>query len=147
MADPMADPAQPTQRAQPTRLAYSAGTPDDAERALLESLRTPFDRVLADSTRVRVLAALIAVGTSGSITFAGLKAALQVSDGNLGNHLAVLAEVGYAEASEQWRGRRRTRWYAATAAGREALRAHIETLTALAEAAGLAPRQDRVKTR
>lgn len=101
---------------------------------LADLLRTPFDTALADPTRLRIQAALHGLPTTGSIRFTALARALGLSDGNLAAHLGVLGEVGYVATSHTWTGRRRTTWYQATGAGREAFTRQVEALRTIAEA-------------
>lgn len=101
-----------------------------------ELLRTPFDATLSDPNRLRIQAALHGLGSAGSIRFTALAKALGLSDGNLSAHLAVLSEVGYATSQETYTGKRRTRWYSATAVGREAFEAHVRALELIVDAAG-----------
>ncbi|MGO1392380.1 transcriptional regulator [Agrococcus casei] len=103
-------------------------------------LRTPFDQVLTDSNRLRIQAALHGLPQSGSIRFTALAKALGLSDGNLSAHLAVLAEVGYVSAEETYTGKRRTRWFSATAMGREAFEGHVQALRIIVDSAKLAER-------
>lgn len=98
------------------------------EETIGEQLRTPFDAALSDPNRLRIQAALHGLPRDGSIRFTALAKALKLSDGNLATHLAVLSELGYVTARETYTGKRRTRWYSATAAGREAFEAHVAAL-------------------
>lgn len=104
-----------------------------------ERLRTPFDAVLSDPNRLRIQAALHGLAPSGSIRFTALARALRLSDGNLSSHLAALCEVGYATSSSTFTGKRRTRWYSATAAGREAFDAHVGALQLIVDSSRMAP--------
>ena len=56
-------------------------------------------------------------------------------DGNLGQHLRVLAEVGYAEVTREQHGRRGQSLYATTPLGRAAFAGHIAALEAIMVAA------------
>lgn len=100
-----------------------------------ERLRAPFDRALADATRLRIQAALHGLPTGGSIRFTALARTLGLSDGNLGAHLSVLIEVGYVRTEVTSRGKRQTKWYAASGAGRDAFEAHVASLRAVIDAA------------
>lgn len=104
-----------------------------------ERLRTPFDTVLSDPNRLRIQAALHGLAPSGSIRFTALVRALHLSDGNLSSHLSALCEVGYATSSSTFTGKRRTRWYSATAAGREAFDAHVDALQLIVDSSRMAP--------
>ncbi|WP_349827257.1 transcriptional regulator [Brevibacterium litoralis] len=99
-----------------------------------ERLRTPFDPTLSDPNRLRIQAALHGLPTEGSIRFTALARTLGLTDGNLATHLAVLAEVGYVDARATYTGKRRTRWYSATALGREAFEAHVRALRLIVDA-------------
>lgn len=107
----------------------------DLPEDLSAKLRTPFDAVLSDPNRLRIQAALHGLETGGSIRFTALAKALDLSDGNLSAHLSVLSEVGYVTSQETYTGKRRTRWYAATPAGREAFDEHIRALELIVDTA------------
>lgn len=100
-----------------------------------ERLRAPFDPVLADATRLRIQAALHGLPNDGSIRFTALARTLGLSDGNLGAHLSVLIEVGYVRTEVTTRGKRQTKWYAASGAGHDAFEAHVASLRAVITAA------------
>jgi DNA-binding transcriptional ArsR family regulator len=103
---------------------------------IAELLRSPFDAVLTDPVRLRLQAALNGLPEGASITFTALRRTLGLSDGNLGAHLAVLVDSGYAATTESWRGRRRTTRYASTPLGRGAFATHVTALRAVIDAAG-----------
>ncbi|WP_022916635.1 transcriptional regulator [Ruania albidiflava] len=109
----------------------------DLPEELLEHLRTPFDAVLTDSNRLRIQATLHGLPADGAMRFTALAKTLGLSDGNLSTHLAALSEVGYVTSSSTYTGRRRTRWYSATAVGREAFEAHVRSLQLIVDAAHL----------
>ncbi|MDQ6636970.1 MAG: transcriptional regulator [Candidatus Dormibacteraeota bacterium] len=109
--------------------------PDTELAAVAELLRSPFDPVLVDGIRLRLQAALQGLPAGGSLSFTGLRRLLELTDGNLGMHLKVLVEAGYVEPTHSWRGRRRTTFYAPTAAGRAALERHVAALQAVISAA------------
>ena len=113
----------------------SPGDPVSVPDSLAEVLRTPFDVVLSDPVSLRLQAALHGLPAEGAMTFTALRKALQLSDGNLAAHLAILVDAGYAETSVTWRGKRRTTRYAATSSGRAAFEAHVQALEAVIRAA------------
>ncbi len=98
-------------------------------------LRTPLDPLLSDTTRLRLLAALIGLPAAGELAFTALRDLLELTDGNLGLHLRVLVERGYADIRKEPRGRRSVSFYRATPAGRAAFAAHIAALEAIVSAA------------
>lgn len=106
---------------------------DDDLAALL---RTPLDPVLADPTRLRIMAALVGLPADGAIRFTQLGRVLGLTDGNLGTHLSVLEDAGHVRVDETWSGKRRTRWFSPTGGGREAFAAHVRNLRAVIAAAG-----------
>lgn len=119
----------------------------DLSDELSTQLRTPFDSVLSDPNRLRIQAALHGLPDSGSIRFTGLARAIGLSDGNLSAHLATLAEVGYVTSTSTWTGRRRTRWYSATAVGRDAFEAHVRALQLLVDASQMSNEPDTPSAR
>ena len=106
----------------------------DLSADLLEQLRTPFDATLSDPNRLRIQATLHGLPTDGAIRFTALAKALGLSDGNLSAHLAALSEVGYVTSQATYTGKRRTRWYSATAVGREAFAEHVRALQLIVDA-------------
>lgn len=109
----------------------------DLPEELLDRLRSPFNAALSDPNRLRIQAALHGLPDSGSIRFTALAKALGLSDGNLSTHLATLSEIGYVTSSSTYTGKRRTRWYSATATGREAFEAHVQSLQLIVDASHL----------
>jgi len=108
-----------------------AAVPDE----VAELLRSPFDPVLSDPARLRLQAALHGLPPEASMSFTVLRATLGLSDGNLGAHLAVLVDAGYAHPTVTLRGKRRITRYAATTAGRAAFHTHVQALESVIEAA------------
>jgi DNA-binding MarR family transcriptional regulator len=92
----------------------------------------PLDAVIHAPIRLQICAALARVE---SLDFAGLRAALDVSESVLSKHVKALQEAGYVAvrktASE---GRQRT-WLALTPAGRDAFAAHAAALRDLLSSA------------
>src|SRR5690625_490118 len=109
----------------------------DLPEDLIEHLRTPFDAVLTDPTRLRIQATLHGLPSVGALRFTALAKTLGLSDGNLSTHLAALSEVGYMTCSSTYTGKRRTRGYSATAIRREASEAHVRSLQLSVHAAHL----------
>ena len=114
----------------------------DLSAELLEQLRTPFDATLSDPNRLRIQATLHGLPPDGAIRFTALAKALGLSDGNLSAHLAALSEVGYVTSEATYTGKRRTRWYSATALGREAFDEHVRALRLIVDASRLGAARD-----
>lgn len=94
-------------------------------------MRVPLDPVIHAPTRLQVVTTLSAVS---EVEFATLRDALEVSDSVLSKHVSALAEAGYVRSRKGVRAGRRTTWIGLTAAGREALRAHVAALRRLIDA-------------
>lgn len=114
-------------------MTNSQGSPTTAP--LEDLLRTPLDPLLADAARLRAMAALIGLPAEGRIGFVALRRLLGLTDGNLGRHLQVLVEMGYADVSREYHGRRPHSLYAATMRGRAAFAGHVAALEAIIAAA------------
>ncbi len=116
--------------------ATPAAPPEDEAGAMLrELLRAPLDPLLADTNRLRLLAALIGLPVAGELAFTALRELLGLTDGNLGLHLRTLVEHGYAEVRKEGRGRRGRSFYHATPVGRAAFDTHVAALEAIVAAA------------
>ncbi len=111
----------------------STGT-DTLTEAVAALLRTPFDPLLSDLIRLRLQAALLGLPADAAMTFTALRRTLGLSDGNLGAHLAVLVDAGYAHPTVTWRGKRRTTRYRGTPTGRAAFTTHTHALQSVIEA-------------
>ncbi|MGH9062381.1 MAG: winged helix-turn-helix domain-containing protein [Acidimicrobiales bacterium] len=66
--------------------------------------------------------------------FTYLRQALELSDGNLNRHLAVLAEAGYVQSHRDMSDRRPRTWVSITPAGRRAFHSELAALQALVRA-------------
>jgi DNA-binding MarR family transcriptional regulator len=96
---------------------------------------------LDDTVHQRVRLGILAVLTEASrADFAYLREALELTDGNLSRHLAVLEEAGLVKVDKKPEGRRTRTWVQATRAGRRALDAEVAALRELiARVGGPAP--------
>lgn len=102
-------------------------------------LQTPLDPILTDANRLRLMAALIGLPERGRISFTALRDLLDLTDGNLGMHLRVLVEMGYAAVAKERHGRRIQSLYAATHQGHAAFETHVAALEAIIAAAHMPP--------
>jgi len=107
--------------------------PDEALRSLLLA---PVDPVLADLNRLRVAAALVGLPAGGQLSFTALRKLLDMTDGNLGQHVRRLVETGYVEVTRTSHGRRPQSLYEITAEGRAAFERHSAALGAIMAAGG-----------
>ncbi len=106
---------------------------------LIGRLRSPLDPVLTDPTRLRIQAALRALPARGAMSFTTIGKVLTITDGNLGMHLRILADAGFLDKQEHWRGKRRTTLYSLSAAGHAAFEAHVRALETITGASGAPP--------
>jgi DNA-binding MarR family transcriptional regulator len=84
---------------------------------------------LDDTVHQRVRLGILAVLTEASrADFGYLRDALELTDGNLSRHIAVLEEAGLVKVDKKLEGRRTRTWVQATRAGRHALEAEVAAL-------------------
>ena len=86
------------------------------------------DELVHQRVRLGILAVL---READSADFSYLRDTLDVTDGNLSRHLAVLSEAGLVSIHKGYRGRRPHTEIRATRQGRRAFDGHVETLRAL----------------
>jgi predicted ArsR family transcriptional regulator len=89
------------------------------------------DELLLSKIRLGIIAELL---TSDWVAFAELSRALDVSNGNLGAHMAKLVEAGYVDEEKSFVNRRPQTRYQLAARGREAFVKHVEQLQSLLKA-------------
>ena len=86
------------------------------------------DELLLSKVRLGVVAELL---NFDWVAFSELARALDVSNGNLGAHLAKLIEAGYVDEEKSFVNRRPLTRYRLTKRGRDAFAAHVSRLQAL----------------
>ena len=86
------------------------------------------DEVIHQSTRLRIVASLNALGSREMLDFGQLKEMLQVTDGNLATHLTALEKAEYVEIIKDFVGKKPRTRALLTAKGRRALRNHVAYL-------------------
>ena len=97
------------------------------------------DRLLEHGVR---LAICVLLARHEEMSFRRFKELLGETDGSLGAQLRKLEDAGYLAVRKEFENRRPVTWYALTARGRKAVRAHLDALQSLIHAAGaLAPRR------
>jgi DNA-binding transcriptional ArsR family regulator len=92
---------------------------------------TRLDDVIHGRTRLAIVSALAA---REPLSFAELRAALQLTDGNLSVHARRLEDAGYVSCHKGFDGRVPRTEYRLTAAGRRAFERYLEHLEALLKA-------------
>ena len=88
--------------------------------ALASHILEGFEEAFTPRARLGIMACLAA---EEQRTFLELKAALDLTDGNLSFHLNYLERKGYLRSSELSKGKSRRKVYRATPLGRKALKA------------------------
>jgi DNA-binding MarR family transcriptional regulator len=89
------------------------------------------DDIIHQPARLRIMAALSALGAREQVDFTYLKEKLGLTDGNLGAHLRALEEAGYITVEKTFVERRPKTFLAANAAGRKAFAVHVAALQAI----------------
>lgn len=88
------------------------------------------DDVVHQPTRLGILTVL---AEAGRADFPYLKTTLDLTDGNLGRHLEVLADHGLIAITKGYEGKRPRTWAEITRIGREALAAQIAAMRQIVE--------------
>ena len=94
------------------------------------------DDTVHQRVRLGILAVLREVTRAD---FGYLRDALELTDGNLSRHIAVLEEAGLVEVEKGFEGKRPRTWVQATRAGRRALAAELKALRELMERVEVRP--------
>jgi DNA-binding transcriptional ArsR family regulator len=88
------------------------------------------DELLLSKVRLAIVAQLL---PTEWVTFTELQKSIDVTNGNLGAHLAKLVEAGYLKEEKRFEGRRPQSRYRLMKPGRTALLRHVAELRALVE--------------
>ena len=99
------------------------------------------DTIIHQPIRLRIMAALAALGKDERANFAFLRDALETTDGNLGAHLLKLEEAGYVAQEKAFVGRKPRTYIWITDKGRVAFDDHVLALKRLLEPAAI-PRDE-----
>jgi DNA-binding PadR family transcriptional regulator len=91
------------------------------------------DRLLEHRLR---LALAVLLTRYDRLSFSRLKELTDETDGNLGANLRKLEDGGYISVTKEFVDRRPVSWYAITAAGRRALKSHLDGLERMIAQAG-----------
>ncbi|TMC72892.1 MAG: ArsR family transcriptional regulator [Chloroflexi bacterium] len=96
---------------------------------------------LDDTVHQRVRLGILAVlSESRRADFGYLKEVLEVTAGNLSQHLAILEEAGHIQIAKVFEDKRSRTWITATRKGRAALASEIATMKTLLEGIGTSQR-------
>jgi DNA-binding MarR family transcriptional regulator len=86
------------------------------------------DKVIHVPARLRIMSALMPLGTSEQLDFRSLREILQLTDGNLGAHLQTLEDAGYIKVEKTFVNRKPRTYVRPTARGRSRFEDHVEAL-------------------
>jgi DNA-binding MarR family transcriptional regulator len=90
------------------------------------------DELLLSKVRLAIIGQLV---NAEWVTFSELRQSIEVTNGNLGSHVAKLVDAGYIKEEKRFEGRRPQSRYRLTRAGRSALLRHVAALQALVDTA------------
>ena len=89
------------------------------------------DPVIHQPARLQIMSALCQLKESVRVDFTYLKDHLQLTDGNLGAHLATLEARGYIAVEKEFVARRHKTFVSVTPSGRLAFRGHVAALQSI----------------
>ncbi len=79
-------------------------------------------------SRLRIMAALVALPCGDVLDFVSLKELVKLTDGNLSSHLTTLEEAGYVSVDKTFEGKKPKTRVLVTSKGREAFSRYVEEL-------------------
>jgi DNA-binding MarR family transcriptional regulator len=86
------------------------------------------DNIIHQPVRLQIMSALVALDKGEELDFVYLRKLLDLTDGNLGAHLAKLEEAGYVKVKKTFVARKPRTFIIATGKGRDAFEEHINAL-------------------
>lgn len=87
-----------------------------------------FDDLIHQPVRLRIMSALAALKRGAQLEFTYLRDLLDVTDGNLGAHLAKLESADYIQLEKSFVDRKPRTFIRPTDLGRHAFRGHVKAL-------------------
>jgi DNA-binding MarR family transcriptional regulator len=94
------------------------------------------NELIHQPTRLRIMATLNALRGGTKLEFTELRKLLDITDGNLGTHLAALEKAGYIEVEKSFVGKKPRTRLALMRSGRRAFEEHVQYLRDIIHAAG-----------
>jgi DNA-binding MarR family transcriptional regulator len=79
-------------------------------------------------SRLRIMAALVALPAGERTDFVGLKDVAKLTDGNLSSHLSTLEQAGYISINKSFEGKKPKTFISITSKGRDAFSSYVEEL-------------------
>jgi DNA-binding MarR family transcriptional regulator len=92
---------------------------------------TGLNETIHQPVRLRIMSALVSLGTNDEVDFTYLRDLLEVTDGNLGAHLRKLEEAGYIAVSKTFVERKPRTFVSATREGRRVFQEHVTALKSI----------------
>jgi DNA-binding MarR family transcriptional regulator len=89
------------------------------------------DNIIHQPVRLQIMSSLVALDLNEQVDFTYLRNLLEVTDGNLGAHLARLEEAGYIRIDKTFVDRKPKTFVSATGKGRDAFAGHVAALEAI----------------
>jgi DNA-binding MarR family transcriptional regulator len=86
------------------------------------------DNIIHQPARLQIMSTLVALDRGEELDFVYLRKLLDLTDGNLGAHLAKLEEAGYVKVKKTFVARKPRTFIIATGKGRDAFEEHITAL-------------------
>lgn len=86
------------------------------------------DNIIHQPVRLQIMSALVALELGEQVDFVHLRKILDLTDGNLGAHLAKLENAGYVKVEKTFIARKPRTFIYATGKGRDAFNEHIAAL-------------------
>jgi DNA-binding MarR family transcriptional regulator len=91
------------------------------------------DNIIHQPARLQIMSSLVALDKGEELDFVYLRKLLNLTDGNLGAHLAKLEEAGYVKVKKTFVARKPRTFIIATGKGRDAFEEHIIALRQIIE--------------
>jgi DNA-binding MarR family transcriptional regulator len=91
----------------------------------MKNLLDHINKIFENRIRLGLMSMLM---VHDSMDFNSIKAALQLSDGNLASHISALEKAEYITISKEFVGKKTKTSYKATESGKKAFRDHIDAL-------------------
>ena len=89
------------------------------------------DNIIHQPVRLQIMSALVALDPDEQVDFVYLRKILNLTDGNLGAHLAKLENAGYVKIQKTFISRKPRTFINVTGQGRDAFEEHITALEAI----------------
>ncbi len=89
------------------------------------------DTIIHQPARLKIMASLMTLEPGEQVDFVYLRKILNLTDGNLGAHLAKLENAGYIKIEKTFIARKPRTFINATGKGRDAFEDHIAALEAI----------------